>query len=349
MGCADVVGGRGSCVRARGRRGGDLLALARRRVPAVRRRHPPGSLGHPPCRRPEPPPFCGTSSTDRAPTALCFEMGRPPGSRSAAACLALGDNVLLAPRARNRASVRLLLLHPAPPCTALPAAAAAAIPPPSPPSPASSPPTLSCPPRAQTPSSSCSSHVRRARHPPPTPPRRCHPLGYPWRDLWREPSPGDCVGSLSPRPPRRPGGLLHLSSPRRTNSPVPPLHAPVLPQSTSRPRPRPAMHPGRVRRRLPGPSPRAQPRSHPRPPQPRYRRSRRRRSRPPRGPLLPLVRGYNGPECASRSHTHTGPLPYHTGPLPCLSHPPSACPSLLQVCWCASVAPSPSAVSTTSR
>ena len=32
-------------------------------------------------------------------------MGRPPGSRSAAACLALGDNVLLAPRKRNRASV----------------------------------------------------------------------------------------------------------------------------------------------------------------------------------------------------------------------------------------------------
>ena len=87
-----MVGGRGSCVRARGRRGGDLLALARRRVPAVRRRHPPGPLGLPPCRRPEPPPFCGTSSTDRAPTATCFEMGRPPGSRSAAACLALGDN-----------------------------------------------------------------------------------------------------------------------------------------------------------------------------------------------------------------------------------------------------------------
>ena len=45
-------------------------------------------------------------------------MGRPPGSRSAAACRALGDNVLSAPRKRERTAVCVCEfgLSRAPPC-----------------------------------------------------------------------------------------------------------------------------------------------------------------------------------------------------------------------------------------
>ena len=43
-------------------------------------------------------------------------VGRPPGSRSAAACRALGDNVLSAPRKRECTVVCRLLSHLAPPC-----------------------------------------------------------------------------------------------------------------------------------------------------------------------------------------------------------------------------------------
>ena len=38
-------------------------------------------------------------------------MGREPGSRSAAACLALGDNILSVPRKREGTVVRRLLSH----------------------------------------------------------------------------------------------------------------------------------------------------------------------------------------------------------------------------------------------
>ena len=77
----------------------------------------------------KPPPrwsqiHARTSATKSARPRSVMTVGRPPGSRSAAARRALGDNVLSAPRKRECTVVCRLLSHLAPPCIVAPAALA---------------------------------------------------------------------------------------------------------------------------------------------------------------------------------------------------------------------------------
>ena len=75
----------------------------------------------------KPPPrwsqiHARTSATKSARPRSVMTVGRPPGSRSAAARRALGDNVLSAPRKRECTVVCRVLSHLAPPCIVAPAA-----------------------------------------------------------------------------------------------------------------------------------------------------------------------------------------------------------------------------------
>ena len=184
----------------------------------------------------KPPPSVELLPPIARPPRSVSTMGRPPGSRSAAACLALGDNVLLAPRKRNRAPACLLLLHLASLRTALPAAAAAAIPPAIPASPC----ILPSHPLLSAPCSDAALLVLSPRAPRSSPASRPAPtlpaLGLPVAGLCA----GASVGSLLPRPPCLPGGLLYLSAPLSCllARPTPPctLAAPILLPPTLPPR-----------------------------------------------------------------------------------------------------------------
>ena len=191
-------------------------------------------------------------------------VGRPPGSRSAAARRALGDNVLSAPRKRECTVVCRVLSHLAPPCIVAPAAWLLSPPVlPTPAVPCFLPPHLPSSPRAQTPPTSCSHHVLHACH------RSLALLSgaaNPW-SAWR----GCASAPMLAPSPLNPLALRAASStslqPCRGSLPATPPHAPVpapilLPPTW----PAPAMHPGRLRRRLQAPSSRAQPKPKPPPP-----------------------------------------------------------------------------------
>jgi len=147
-----------------------------------------------------------TSATKSARPRSVMTVGRPPGSRSAAARRALGDNVLSAPRKRECTVVCRVLSHLAPPCIVAPAAWLLSPPVlPTPAVPCFLPPHLPSSPRAQTPPTSCSHHVLHACHRSLALLRRCQPL---------ERLAGLCLGAhagaVPSQPPRPPGGLLHL-------------------------------------------------------------------------------------------------------------------------------------------
>ena len=186
--------------------------MAKRRVPAVRRHHPPGPLGFSSCRRLSPPPrwsqiHARTSSTDSARPRSVSTMGRPPGSRSAAACRALGDNVLTAPRKRERAVVRRLRTHLAPTCSVVPAVAAAAATCPATPVvpcflPSHPPLSPSCADAAHLVLPSRAPRTSSVSRPAPALPS----LGPHVAGL----CPGACTGSALSHPSRPPGGFSYL-------------------------------------------------------------------------------------------------------------------------------------------
>ena len=232
--------------------------MAKRRVPAVRRHHPPGPLGFSSCRRLSPPPV-GRKFTQELlpPTARGHDLFRPSaaGAPLPAALSATTPSQLRASASAPwyAASAPTSLPH-APLCRLLLLLPPPALPLPS--SPASCHPTLPSPPRAQTPPTSCSHHALHARHPSLALLRRCHPLAHTWRGCAL--APALAQPSLIPLALR--AASPTSSRPYRISLSVTPLHAPVPPQASSIPSLRPAMHPGRVWRCLQVPSPRAQPR-----------------------------------------------------------------------------------------
>ena len=170
--------------------------MAKRRVPAVRRHHPPGPLGLSSCR----PPPVGRKFTQELlpPTARGRDLFRPWAARPAkaaplpAARSATTSSHLRAARARRgtppplplRSSVhrgvcRCCSRHLSCPLLSPPAFC---------------PPTLSLSPRAQTPPTSCSLHVLRACHRLLALLRRCQSLGHLWRGCALAPV-------LAPSPP----------------------------------------------------------------------------------------------------------------------------------------------------
>ena len=189
-----------------------------------------------------------TSSTDSARPRSVSTMGRPPGKGSAAACRALGDNVLSSPRKRERAVVRLLLSHFAPPCIVAPVAAALA-----------TCPAHSCRPLPSAlPPSPCP-HVLRRR--PLRAPSTCSALvivcspcsgaanpwatcggAVPWHLCWHRPLPPPLPSGWPPLPPCI--RCVAPSSPRLSMHP-PRAHVALLFHSTA------ARHAPRSPARLP--------------------------------------------------------------------------------------------------
>ena len=176
-----------------------------------------------------------TSATKSARPRSVMTVGRPPGSRSAAACRALGDNVLSAPRKRECTVVCRVLSHLAPPCIVAPAAWLLSPPVlPTPAVPCFLPPHLplfpSCADAAHLVLPSRAPRVSSFARPAPAPPTLGAPGGaVPRRPCWRRPlstpspsgrpPPPLCSLVAAPCPPHLP---MHPSRPQFSSLPLGP-------------------------------------------------------------------------------------------------------------------------------